>query len=270
VVTVVKMGSFGKCRLIEERSMKMRVLAIGVILSMLVFVGDAFGDVFVPSTYTTDTWEGTVMVGNGTAQSPQVQLQVGGPYAEGYGYGCFTSLGVTLGPTSFEVRIAADPTHPSWYTDCGWLFYLDGSLSLGQLQGIKIDTTIGNPTVRLWLDEGGDGQFFSWTYEGTGGYSCYGFAGSAGDVSLQAYAPGDVNESTVFDGNYSLADLQAGACPGISANTKVAIWIGIYGDPSYEQADFSEVDVQTPEPASLTLLALGGLALLRRRRQGRR
>ena len=69
-------------------------------------------------------------------------------------------------------------------------------------------------------------------------------------------------------GTHTLADLQAGLVSGITANTPVAIWIGLTNraDGATASADISSVTV-VPEPATMGLLILGGLAALARRRQ---
>ncbi|MCY2929767.1 MAG: PEP-CTERM sorting domain-containing protein [Planctomycetota bacterium] len=259
-------GLYGKCRFIEERRMQMRLIVIGAILPTVVLLGDACGDTFLPTpgcpTVAALTYTST--------PTPDFDTQLWyGTYAESHGAGGQTGAGFKIGPTSFYLAISGNPSKP-YNSEAGWVFYLDGSLTLGQLQGVTINSTLGMPTVKLWLDKGGDGGFFSWVYgtSGLGGYTYY-WTGPNGDVSLTG-TPGNVYGSTVFGGpsgdNYTLADLQAGACSGIDANTKVALWIGIYGNPSFEEAAFSEVNVQTPEPATMSLLALGGLAILRRKR----
>jgi hypothetical protein len=151
-------------------------------------------------------------------------------------------------------------------TDAGIVLYFDGSLKLGQLQSVTIKALSGETTrrVNLWLDKSGNGQFFAFNGDE--------YTGLGGDASLVSWLAGDINVNSLFYGYhgvpnnyYTLAQLQAGVVPGIDGNTPLSLWIGIGGANGV--AHVTEVDVQTPEPSALSLLALGGLGLVRRRRR---
>jgi hypothetical protein len=164
---------------------------------------------------------------------------------------------------------------PGSYADAGIVLGFDGSLTLGQLQSVTVSTLAGSnatPMVNLWLDTGGDDQFFSFTGEQ--------FSSLNGDAYFGATTPGDISTTSTFGflggpgsyAQYTLAQLQSGDRAGIDANTKVALWIGVTGGDYYTSnfAVIDQVEVgvapaagqAVPLPASawsgLTLLA--GLA----------
>jgi hypothetical protein len=176
----------------------------------------------------------------------------GGPYAASGDDG--TSYGVYAG--------ASDGS----YADAGIVLYFDGSLTLGQLQNIDI-TTLGGvtPSVNLWLDAGGDNQFFDFS----SGYPPK-QSGLDGDGYFGATASGNISGSTMFthlggagSGVYSLSDLQSGVLWS-AVNEKVtivALWLGVTSpNGNYTYSTISQVGVgvaAVPLPAA----ALGGLAL---------
>ena len=49
------------------------------------------------------------------------------------------------------------------YSDAGIVLYFNGSLTLGDLKSVSV-VSAGSPvSINLWLDTGGDGQFFAFT-----------------------------------------------------------------------------------------------------------
>jgi hypothetical protein len=162
------------------------------------------------------------------------------------------------------------------YSDAGLLLFLDGGLTLGELQSVSVDSTGSPLAVNLWLDTGNDGSYFAY-----GGLSGYQFTGLNGDSYAGCGAPTiDASSSCYILGGLgagttrSLADLQAGSVAGIDAATRVALWIGITNPGGQTlSADINSITVNaTPEPASFMLFgtALAGLFFVARRRQQQR
>ncbi|MGW7007920.1 IPT/TIG domain-containing protein, partial [Streptomyces sp. NPDC054933] len=93
------------------------------------------------------------------------------------------------------------------------------SFKLGEIDQVTVGGT-GPLTVNLWFDTNNDGRYFigltpTGTFQGVGSDD-YG--------NLQGT---NVEFFTDSHGTVSLADLKAGAVPGINANTTVALWVGI-------------------------------------------
>jgi hypothetical protein len=151
----------------------------------------------------------------------------------------------------------------SSYSDAGIVLYFDGTLKLGDLQGVSITSTGSPVSMNLWLDSGGDGRFFAFDSNGllTGlnGDSYGGHAGNTQDVSSPFYMLGGNGAGST----YTLSQLQAGAVSSIGATTPVALWIGITnGGGSALSADIGTVTVSTvaAQPVPAVPWPLSGLA----------
>jgi hypothetical protein len=151
------------------------------------------------------------------------------------------------------------------YSDAGIVLYFNGGFALGDLASVTTTST-GNPlSINLWLDTGGDGNFFTFNPDGS-------LVGINGD-SYGGTGSGAVNAGSVFymfggngaGGSYTLAQLQSGVVPGIGATTLTSLWVGI---TNTHTASISEIDVNfIPEPGTFVLLGAGLLVcgLARRR-----
>jgi hypothetical protein len=132
----------------------------------------------------------------------------------------------------------------SGYSDSGIVLYFNGGLKLGDLQSVSVSGTGSPVTINLWLDTGGDGNFFA--FDGNGMMT-----GLNGDSYGSGAASLDAGTSIeMFAGNgaghtYTLAQLQAGAVSGITVNTGIALWIGITNPGT---ADISSVAVSAAGP----------------------
>jgi hypothetical protein len=140
----------------------------------------------------------------------------------------------------------------SSYSDSGIVLFFDGSLKLGDLQGVSITSTGSPVSMNLWLDSGGDGKFFAFDSTGllTGlnGDSYGGHDGTTHDVSSPFYMLGGNGAGST----YTLSQLQTGAVAGIGASTPVALWIGITnGGGSTLSADIGSVTVSTASAPSV-------------------
>jgi hypothetical protein len=168
------------------------------------------------------------------------------------------------------------------YSDAGIVLFFNGGLTLGQLEGVSVDSTGSPLAVNLWLDTGGDGKFFSF-----GGLSGTAFSGLNGDTYAGG-GPPSINKATSFymlGGNgagstYTLGDLQSGLLSGVDGATPTALWLGVVhgGGVQDDSAYVSSITVTTsgsadaPEPSSLALMSAGliGCAVMVRRRRAAR
>ncbi len=129
------------------------------------------------------------------------------------------------------------------YADDGFYIVL-GKLS--QLNEIALQTNGSDPvSVNLWLDKGGDGDFFAWNDQNQ-------LTGLNGDVyGAAATSKGSitVNDSTTVSdlssigGNFTLAQLKSGSAGGINGDTNVAVWVGICCGSGSQSAGIQSLSV---------------------------
>lgn len=191
-----------------------------------------------------------------TPASPGVDFAVsdGGYYISGSGIAMTDASAIVSGPNFLLSATGAG------YSDAGIVLFFNGGLALGQLGSVTVVTdNPGAIAVNLWLDSGGDGQFFAFTggvLQGLNGdsYGSFGNTTSVSGTTGYDYFAGP-------DTGATLAALQAEY-----PNTAAALWIGI---TNTNTADISSVTVDvTPEPASwpLTGAVLSVLAAVVARR----
>ncbi len=137
------------------------------------------------------------------------------------------------------------------YSDSG--FYMNAG-TLGDLKSILVTGPAGlNPFgVNIWFDKDNNGEYFVWNNNvltGLGGDSyILGPASQNGVLSINANSTfTSLNPS---GGNYTLAQLENGAAPGINSNTKIAIWVGANVTNGGFNTTVSEVTIVHNTPPS--------------------
>jgi hypothetical protein len=140
------------------------------------------------------------------------------------------------------------------YSDAGIVLYFNGGLKLGDLQSVSVVNTGSPVSINLWLDTGGDGNFFA--FDGNGMMTVLNgdSYGSSGAASLDANTSIEMFAGNGAGHTYTLAQLQAGTVPGIDSNTGAALWIGITNPNS---ADISSITVQGPLTITTSSLPSG-------------
>ncbi len=133
------------------------------------------------------------------------------------------------------------------YSDAGIVLYFNGGLKLGDLKSVSVVGTGKPASINLWLDTGGDGNFFA--FDGSGRMTglngdSYGTGGASLDANTSIY----MMAGNGAGGSYTLAQLQAGVVAGISRNTRAALWIGITNPGS---TDISSIVVGTAAESAL-------------------
>ncbi|MGI0092219.1 MAG: hypothetical protein ACREBS_10975 [Nitrososphaerales archaeon] len=156
------------------------------------------------------------------------------------------------------------------YEDAGFLYFIG---TLGSISAITISST--NPVgVNLWFDSNGDGEFLSWTGNcNTGiGPDAKGLGNGLNSITTSTSFFVEETNQTNCGNNYdfTLAQLQGGACSNINSNTEVALWMGIgsfsSGHPASGSTTVKSINGISPIPQSsgvpefpLGLLALAGI-----------
>lgn len=134
--------------------------------------------------------------------------------------------GVATQAVNADSSIAMNINNTSGYADSGFVLY-EGTL--GNLPNFTTVGTGDGYGLNLWLDTSNNNEFFAWDSNGilTGlGGDTYGL--SNGSQNGVENINGTTNFFLMSDGqNHTLADLKNGVVPGIDANTKVAVWLGV-------------------------------------------
>jgi hypothetical protein len=119
-------------------------------------------------------------------------------------------------------------SNTSGYADSGVAFYAG---RLGDLPNFTLTGAGTAYSLNLWFDTNNDGEYFAWSSNVLTGLAGdnYGLGPSSVGGTLT------MNDSSSFGmmsgsyGPFTLGQLKAGAVSGITADTHVAIWIGVAG-----------------------------------------
>ncbi len=135
------------------------------------------------------------------------------------------------------------------YSDTGIVLYFNGGLKLGDLKTVSVSSTGSPVSINLWLDTGGDGNFFAFNSNAQmTGLNGDTYGTGAGGASLDANTSIVITAGNGAGHSYTLAQLQAGVVPGITSNTGASLWIGITNPGS---ADISGIVVGTAAESAL-------------------
>ncbi len=241
----------------NKTAIRSSIVAIAMAMPSLAYSA-AFIDTF--SSDTSANYTGTQTSGGGTANG-------------------FTISGGTLN---------IDPNGRNSYTvfnntavfDIGDTLSVDTTTSAGHDIRLSVSTSAVGPNtgtnngVRLKRNRG-DGSFEFQAYSGTGAVYDSAFNISAGSaITLFLTRESADTFSAAYDAGSGLVQLNTSggtekqiiSVTGVPSST---LFIGVegYGDSASEGAvSFDNLQVVIPEPSTMALLGLGGLALLRRRR----
>ncbi len=174
----------------------------------------------------------TVSIGNSGLPAPSRQVNYysvndGSRFSRSLAPMSAVSAGGTVSQTvNSDGSITAAIAGVSGYADSG--FYLRVG-KLGDLSKVRIRSSTGVFSLNLWLDRDDDSEFFTWSGDTMAGLGqdAYLLGPSAQNGLLT------VDDATLFTslrpggGNFTLAQLKAGAAPSVSTATKAAIWVGV-------------------------------------------
>jgi hypothetical protein len=210
-------------------------------------------ETFDGNVMDTATWEGLARFSGSTiAQNNAMILH--GPYAADY-----TTRSLTVGiGQKVQVDVTMTSPPPSGYD--GWAALVLTTNDQGTAQQTNHDSATLWNVLQTWPD-GTDSVFVMHQGDGYGNYYATGLPllGVRYTLSLERLSATSVKSSLsdangLARGSYTLTDF---------TDVPSDLYVSLYVQAM--DATFDNV-VVTPEPATLSLLALGGLALLRRRR----
>jgi hypothetical protein len=204
------------------------LVSLLAVVSLCCFVTSANAD-----TYGWEDGVGTVLQLYGTGDPPMIATNVGAPDP------------IHTGERSLRLEDNSPTGTPQAYI--AWIMGLtDGDMVTGSFW--RYDTTPGvSPSVRIWAHWNDDP------------FDINGYNGSAG--GNEDYGPSEGWDQTSWD--WTVVDGHTGLV--IEARTYSNPGDTVWLDDLEVIAPEGATIILVPEPASLALLALGGLALLRRR-----
>jgi hypothetical protein len=148
----------------------------------------------------------------------------------------------------------------SGYADSGFVIY-DGRL--GDINSVNVSGVGQQYSLNLWFDKDGDGEYFNWSGNVLSGLGSDSYILGPGSDAEGVLTIDDGSQFTSLNpggGNYTFADLKAGAAPGITADTHVAIWIGVtIGSGGNTTATINSVSINSGTKLHAQLKATGDI-----------
>lgn len=157
------------------------------------------------------------------------------------------TTGVTTQSDNPDGSVTVNVIRADGYADSGFVIY-DGRL--GDLSDFTLTGTGDAYGLNIWFDKDSDSEYFNWagnvlTNLGSDTYAL-GPGSSAGNLSVT----GSSQFYLMSNGTtYTLSDLKAGLASGITADTHIAIWVGVtVPDGGSKSATINMEPLATPTP----------------------
>jgi Concanavalin A-like lectin/glucanases superfamily len=133
--------------------------------------------------------------------------------------------GVATQTANTDGSVTVSINNVTSYADSGFDLY-EGTL--GNLPDFTVSGTGDQYGLNVWLDTGGDNDFFAWNSGVETGLNGDTYALGPASSSGTDAITGSSQFYLLSDGqNHTLSDLRNGNVSGISSSTKVAVWVGV-------------------------------------------